>query len=181
MKRLACLLFVLFVSGTAVAAENYYGDYAWLRFWNAKITTSASHEAAYLYTGWLGHRNNTGDHWYQIQWDDAMRLSGARMQVWAQVGTNGSVGEYKLQYTLDSNPTETSQWIDIETTQYGTSTPVTLSSTGDYFVSFQNMPSTGVKAVRVFFPQGSYTLGTANVQSGPGVVKFLPIGNLANG
>ena len=154
------------------AADNYTGDYAWLRFWNAEVKTSDTYHNGWDRVGWLGHKDNTEDHWYVLEWSEAMTLTGARVEVWAQIdtGTGGYIGEYYLQYwdaSLDDP-----DWVNINTSAG------TLSGFTSYNVSFTAPVTT--TAIRVYFPEGNYAIGNSP-NSGPGVAKLLPIGNLASG
>ncbi|MCL2701179.1 MAG: PEP-CTERM sorting domain-containing protein [Phycisphaerae bacterium] len=190
----------LCVASLSASAQNYTGDYTWLRFWEG-TTTSASGIGWYgLWggPGWTGsgstpgvswmadHRDPNADmveQWYKIAWEDPMTLTGARVEARAdQFGQRGTVlGEYKLQY-LDSDGV----WQNIEVADWNdsTQTPVSLSGTTDFYVQFLGEVTT--TAIRVYFPENSYNHDPVapqhtTLRPGPGLVKFLPIGNLASG
>jgi len=169
-------------SARPVSAENYLGDYAWLRFWNATASWSDHYWNSWQNVGWLGDLWGSGDRWYKLEWTEAMTLTGTRVSTWNQFGPAGTIGEYKLQYWDASEEDESKQWKDI-----ATSFP--LMGGVDYnglspekTVSFLTPVTT--TAIRVFFPEGSYISDAANKNGaggGPGVLKLLPIGNLASG
>ena len=168
----------MLLSAIPAAAENYMGDYAWLRFWNATITTTDTYYNGWERISWLSAPGNTGDRWYQLSWTESMNLTSTRVQAWQQLGVGGSLGDYKLQYSV--NGVDGWKDIDLAEIRYANGQLASgLSGTDDYIVTFANMPAGGVKALRVFFPEDNYVY--TNGHSGPGVSKFLPTGNLASG
>ncbi|MCL2701178.1 MAG: discoidin domain-containing protein [Phycisphaerae bacterium] len=192
---------VLCVASLSAAAQNYTGDYAWLRFWDG-ATASASgvgYKGTWGGADWTSSNNVPGvcwlmDHkepddpkveqWYAITWTEAMTLTGARVEGRNdQHGRRNNIHEYKLQYWNDV----LEDWVDIAVADWNdtTGSPLTLTGTTDYYVRFLDEVTT--TAIRVYFPENSYdherqpgwpSEGTWN---GPGLTKFLPIGNLASG
>jgi len=168
----------LLSSAIPAAAENYFGDYYWLRFWDTTVTTSAQGFAGWGKVAWLGSGGNTGDHWLQLEWKEAVNLNGAVIQGWSQLGGSEVLGEYYIQYRYWDDTASEYKWENINTSQrlYGTGTG---QSKPEYNVTFSDMPAGGVTAVRVFFPKENYTRDGGTY--GPGLIKFLPYGNLASG
>jgi len=182
MKK-AGLLFlagVLCATALSARAENYFGEYDWLRFWHATPDWSDRYWTSWGNMGWLAARgdgSNTADRYYKLTWDEPMDLTGTRVSAFTQTsGGVNDIGTYKLQYSVDG----LTQWEDIEVYNRTTGAPVTsLSGTTDYNLSFGNMPEGGVKGIRVLFPGGSYSMGTSG--NGPGIYRLLPTGNVASG
>jgi len=168
----------MLLSAVPAAAQNYMGDYAWLRFWDATATWSDFYHSGPQRISWLGDLGTTGDRWYQLEWKEAMTLTGTKVETWQQFGPAGTIGEYRLQYWDDS----AKDWLFIQTSvplmggvDYNGSTP-------EKTVSFLT-PVTTTK-IRVLFPEGSYNADADNKVGpggGPGIAKLLPIGNLASG
>ena len=180
MKKasLLSLIGVLCVTALSASAQNYKGEYDWLRFWHATPDWSDRYWSFMSDTAWLAARgdgSNTADRYYKLTWDEPMDLTGTRVSAFTQA-SGGSVGEYRLQYSVDGS----TNWQDIEMYDRSTGAPVTvLSGTTDYNLSFANMPEGGVKAIQVLFPGGAYSMGTGG--NGPGIYRLLPTGNVTSG
>jgi len=188
MNKVSALVLtaVLCVATLSVAlpasADNYTGEYAWLRFWDAKVDWSDHYHHSWQGIGWLGNLWATGERWYELSWSEAMTLTGTKVESWAQFGPAGYINEYKLMYWNAGANEGQGKWEDIATSvplvggvNYNGSTPETT-------VRFLDPVTT--TAIRVVFPEGSYDADAANKVGpggGPGVTKFLPIGNLASG
>ena len=169
MKKTGILFLasVLYAAALPASAQNYMGEYQWLRFWDTQIKTSdASWNSAYGNVGWLS-TTAAGKHWYQLTFPEAMNLSGANVEAYFQDGT---VNYYDLQYTTDLNPDENSVWKPLGTVNGG---------------AFQTVGFTAknATAIRVLYPDdgGSYTYSSSTPSKGPGLTQLIPFGTPASG
>lgn len=155
--------------------EFYTGEYGWLSFYH----TQWSNSPAYYLKGtpgmaFLGTNfgNNAQDVFRQVTWAKPVVLNSARVSTWHQLGTGGSIGPWRLQFLDNANT-----WQDVPTLA------VLNGDTGNGFghidVNFTSPVNT--TALRVLFEAGTYTVGTSNVFSGPGVAYIQARGNQVGG
>ena len=185
MKKASVLFFAAAVCAATIpvaAQDVYYGDYAWLRFWNVKeIKTPmgvGQNGAYWQKVGWVGTRPDgkaggdfgVDDQMYELWWNEPMDISSVRVEGFIHNSPPGAIGEYYLQYTTVENPGK-NDWITV-------STPTSLTGVSDYNITGLDIKN--ALAIRVLFPEGNYNYSGGNA-NGPGIAKLLPTGKPSSG
>jgi len=208
MKKASVLFLaaVLCTVALPVSAQmRYTGEYNWLRFWDGVGVDASS--GSYYGWGlvWAGPRDSSASpaQWYKLSWNSAMALTGAQMEVRADLyGRGSTLGEFQMQYQDMAGG-----WHDLKTEVIEKRVAAGSNSVGDivnpasydrwaldggglYTLRFHDMPSTGVQAIRVCFPEDSYThitdpdlvaKGEPAYQQSPAIFFLLPQGNRVSG
>lgn len=178
MKRILVLTAIMALATGAARAAMYAGEYGWLSFYNTTWSNTPHYvldpTPGMIFWGY-NYGDNTHDVYRQVTWAQPVTINGVRVNATAQLGTGGSLGAWSVQYSVDGS----TGWTNVPT-----SGAVQAQMTGDKTLGTLDVPLTSsvtAKALRVFFAAGSYTVGTANVYSGPSVGLIEARGTVAGG